>query len=114
MIGEASVPHVELVGRTRVIPEGSPDYPDGGWVVTKYGDVHPNAWVRGGNLSVTDAAAVENDRTYWYTVVTIGANGRRHAQIDRENCIRCYCCHEMCPEDAIELKSSLLYRFMNS
>jgi uncharacterized protein (DUF362 family)/NAD-dependent dihydropyrimidine dehydrogenase PreA subunit len=46
--------------------------------------------------------------------VTIGINGRKHAHIDRETCIRCYCCHEMCPEDAIELKASLLYRFLNS
>jgi uncharacterized Fe-S center protein len=45
--------------------------------------------------------------------VTIGGNGSKHAQIDRENCIRCYCCHEMCSEDAIELKASLLYRFLN-
>jgi formate hydrogenlyase subunit 6/NADH:ubiquinone oxidoreductase subunit I len=46
--------------------------------------------------------------------VTIGVNGRKHAHIDRKTCIRCYCCHEMCPEDAIELKASLLYRFLNS
>jgi uncharacterized protein (DUF362 family)/NAD-dependent dihydropyrimidine dehydrogenase PreA subunit len=45
--------------------------------------------------------------------VTIGVNGRTYAQIDRETCIRCYCCHEMCPQDAIELKASLLYRFIN-
>jgi uncharacterized protein (DUF362 family)/NAD-dependent dihydropyrimidine dehydrogenase PreA subunit len=46
--------------------------------------------------------------------VTIGVDGKKYAQIDREKCIRCYCCHEMCPQDAIELKASLLYRFVNS
>ena len=32
------------------------------------------------------------------------------AKIDNKNCIRCYCCHEMCAEDAIVLKTSLFYR----
>lgn len=42
-------------------------------------------------------------------------NGRReHARIDDDRCIRCYCCHEMCPHEAIELRPSLLYRFVNS
>jgi uncharacterized protein (DUF362 family)/NAD-dependent dihydropyrimidine dehydrogenase PreA subunit len=34
-------------------------------------------------------------------------------QIDRKKCIRCYCCHEMCQYNAIELRSSFLYRFFN-
>jgi formate hydrogenlyase subunit 6/NADH:ubiquinone oxidoreductase subunit I len=41
-------------------------------------------------------------------------DGKKYAQIDRETCIRCYCCHETCPQNAIELKASLLYRFVNS
>jgi len=41
-------------------------------------------------------------------VITI--DGHNHAQIDDQGCIRCYCCHEMCPNDAIELRSSLLHR----
>lgn len=28
----------------------------------------------------------------------------RRARIDRSSCIRCYCCHEMCPQGAIQLK----------
>jgi len=71
--------HVAFVGRTQVLPEGSPGFPDGGWVVTEYGDVHPNAWIRGRNLTVTDALAVENGRTYWYAVTAIGANGKESA-----------------------------------
>ena len=34
----------------------------------------------------------------------------KKAVIDDEKCIRCYCCHELCPEAAIELKQSLLAR----
>jgi formate hydrogenlyase subunit 6/NADH:ubiquinone oxidoreductase subunit I len=40
-------------------------------------------------------------------------NGARYASIDRGACIRCYCCHEMCPRDAIELRPGLLYRVLN-
>jgi uncharacterized protein (DUF362 family)/ferredoxin len=38
----------------------------------------------------------------------IRARGR--AQIDLSDCIRCYCCHEACPEQAIELRQSWLGR----
>jgi formate hydrogenlyase subunit 6/NADH:ubiquinone oxidoreductase subunit I len=31
-----------------------------------------------------------------------------------ELCIRCYCCHEMCPQDAIELRAGVLYRLLNT
>jgi len=37
----------------------------------------------------------------------------KRACIDKRKCIRCYCCHEMCPNDAIELRTSRLYRFVN-
>lgn len=40
-------------------------------------------------------------------------NSTKYAHIDRSNCIRCYCCHEMCSHDAIELRPSRLYRLMN-
>ncbi|HPD15486.1 MAG TPA: Ig domain-containing protein [Planctomycetota bacterium] len=63
--------HVKFLGRAKVIPAGSPGFPDGGWVVSAYGDVFPNAWIRHGNTSVTDFSAVENGRTYWYTVVAV-------------------------------------------
>ncbi|MBW1734765.1 MAG: DUF362 domain-containing protein [Deltaproteobacteria bacterium] len=39
--------------------------------------------------------------------------GKPHALIDEEKCIRCYCCHEMCSDDAVILRRSLLYRFAN-
>ena len=32
------------------------------------------------------------------------------AQISLRDCIRCYCCHELCPEHAIELRKPLLAR----
>ncbi|VVB87177.1 Ferredoxin [uncultured archaeon] len=32
------------------------------------------------------------------------------AVIDYNKCIRCYCCHEMCPHHSIELNKSILYR----
>lgn len=37
----------------------------------------------------------------------------KYAQINHKNCIRCYCCHEMCQDNAIELRSSLLHRLIN-
>jgi len=39
------------------------------------------------------------------------ANGR--AQTDHKLCIRCYCCHELCPEDAVELHQPWLARLLN-
>ena len=35
------------------------------------------------------------------------------ATIVRKKCIRCYCCHEMCQYNAIELHKSLLYKLVN-
>jgi uncharacterized Fe-S center protein len=37
-------------------------------------------------------------------------NGR--ARMDTGTCIRCYCCHELCPELAVELYRPLLGRLM--
>ncbi|MCK5347837.1 MAG: 4Fe-4S binding protein [Desulfobacula sp.] len=31
-----------------------------------------------------------------------------------DNCIRCYCCQEMCPESAIQLKTPFLRKIINS
>jgi len=36
-----------------------------------------------------------------------------YARIDPKNCIRCYCCHEMCQYDAVELRSSRFFRFIS-
>ncbi|MBN2412452.1 DUF362 domain-containing protein [candidate division KSB1 bacterium] len=35
------------------------------------------------------------------------------AKIDNKNCIRCYCCHEMCQHDAITLQGGTIYRMFN-
>ena len=36
----------------------------------------------------------------------------RRARMDLSTCIRCYCCHELCPQHAIELKRSPLARLL--
>ena len=36
-----------------------------------------------------------------------------YARIDPKNCIRCYCCHEMCRFDAVDLQSSRFFRFIS-
>jgi len=42
----------------------------------------------------------------------MGDRKKPHASINDDLCIRCYCCHEMCAENAIILKGSLLYRLV--
>lgn len=37
-------------------------------------------------------------------------NGKRKAVVDNKKCIRCYCCQELCPHNAVKLKKSLIYR----
>lgn len=44
--------------------------------------------------------------------IDIVVDTQKYALIDDDGCIRCYCCHETCPEDAIELHKSLLYRLV--
>ncbi|MDR2174763.1 MAG: DUF362 domain-containing protein [Synergistaceae bacterium] len=36
-----------------------------------------------------------------------GEEGGKSLKFDYEKCIRCYCCHEMCPANAIEFKEGL-------
>jgi len=36
-----------------------------------------------------------------------------HAHMDLSTCIRCYCCHEMCPERAIDLRKPWLGRMLS-
>jgi hypothetical protein len=72
----AAADHVVLVGKGQIVPEGQDNLPDGGWVCTKYGDVFPNAWIRHGNLTTTDAQQPQNGRTYWYVVVAVTADGQ--------------------------------------
>ena len=66
--------HVVLAGKTTVLPEGSPGFPDGGWVANTYATPFPNAWVRHGNLACTDASGLESGRAYWYVVTAVGAD----------------------------------------
>ena len=33
-------------------------------------------------------------------------------EINKNKCIMCYCCHEMCPESAIEVGPSKFVRFI--
>lgn len=36
-----------------------------------------------------------------------------HAITDLKSCVHCYCCHELCPERAVELRHTLLGRLVN-
>lgn len=72
----ARADRVVLVGKTTVLPEKSPGFPDGGWVANKYTTPYPNAWIRHGNLACTDAAALENGREYWYVVTAVGPDNQ--------------------------------------
>lgn len=40
-------------------------------------------------------------------------HNNKHLYFDYGKCIRCYCCHEMCPVKAIEFKESGLVRLVN-
>ena len=70
----AAADHAIFVGKGQVIPEGAKDFPDGGWIANTYVSPTPNAWIRHGNLSVTDALAIEVGKTYWYAVVAVSAD----------------------------------------
>lgn len=35
---------------------------------------------------------------------------KRKAKVDQRKCIHCYCCQELCPFDAVRLRTSLLYK----
>jgi len=69
-VGKAD--HVVFVGQAQVIPEGSKDFPDGGWIANRYASVYPNGKVRHGNLTCTDCSGTENGRAYWYVVTALG------------------------------------------
>lgn len=68
--------HVKLVASTKILPEGAPGFPDGGWVCSTFGIVYPNGQMRPGNLTVTDASGLTNGRQYWYTVVAMSPDGQ--------------------------------------
>ena len=68
--------HVLFVGTGQVIPEGTPGFPDGGWVCTRYTTV-PATNCHQGNLTVTDTSLwLGNGRTYWYAVKAITADNK--------------------------------------
>ncbi len=48
-------------------------------------------------------------------VITMKAdeNGRRHPHVDYEHCIRCYCCQELCPRNAVSIRQPLAFRVAN-
>lgn len=46
------------------------------------------------------------------TVETL-KNGKKRAKIHRENCIRCYCCQELCPIGAVGTKQNFLIKLIH-
>jgi len=68
----AKADHVLFVGKGRIVPDGSPKFPDGGWLVTTYAAVHPYSMLPPQTDTCTDMSGVINGRTYWYTVVAVG------------------------------------------
>ncbi|MCB4242529.1 4Fe-4S binding protein [Clostridioides difficile] len=32
--------------------------------------------------------------------------------IDLSKCIRCYCCHELCPKKAIDVKRNFVFKYV--
>jgi ferredoxin len=41
-----------------------------------------------------------------------GKDGRRQARIDHSACIKCFCCQELCPHDAVKIKQNFLLKFL--
>ncbi len=76
--------HVLFVGTGQVIPEGAPDFPEGGWVCTKYSTFWGAKTCRYGNLTATDIAPWLGDgKTYWYAVKAVTA-GNVQSDISNE------------------------------
>ena len=46
-------------------------------------------------------------------IILIGKEAKKKANIDLKKCIRCYCCHELCPEKAVELRKPLLLKMLS-
>ncbi|MDP3046069.1 MAG: DUF362 domain-containing protein, partial [Chloroflexota bacterium] len=45
-------------------------------------------------------------------ITMVGPSGKKTAVMDAAICIRCYCCHELCPDNAIDLKRGQLGRLL--
>ena len=49
-----------------------------------------------------------------HTVELSVKNGKKIARIRHTDCIRCYCCQELCPFEAIKIKKNFLIRIIGS
>ena len=65
---------IKLVRSGRLLPEGAPGFPDGGWVANKYTNVASLGPLRS-NLKHTDFLFQKPNRAYHYVVVAVDANG---------------------------------------
>jgi formate hydrogenlyase subunit 6/NADH:ubiquinone oxidoreductase subunit I len=46
-------------------------------------------------------------------MITIIPHGKKKvADINLKECIRCFCCHELCPHKAIDIKSKLITKVL--
>jgi len=43
-------------------------------------------------------------------ITMITQKGKKIADINLKDCIRCYCCHELCPHKAIDIKSKFIHK----
>jgi len=43
-------------------------------------------------------------------IAMVTRKGKKKAHINLKDCIRCYCCHELCPHKAVDIKSRFLYK----
>ena len=48
-----------------------------------------------------------------HTIRMVVGNKRRIAKIDPKNCIRCWCCQELCPIGAVGVKQNALIRLIH-
>ena len=49
-----------------------------------------------------------------HTIELTAKNGKKLAHIRHKDCIRCYCCQELCPFEAIEVKKNWIIRIVGS
>ena len=49
-----------------------------------------------------------------HTIELSAKNGKKIARIRHADCIRCYCCQELCPFEAIRIKKNFLIRIIGS
>ena len=68
--------HVIVVGKGQVIPEGTPGFPDGGWLATSYARLHPFGQVSAETRSVKDLSVEAPGHEYWYVVLAVGDNDK--------------------------------------